>query len=83
MDLEVFVSKVCSDNPKPASIHVFYTRDSAEEWMRGGRGFEQVATIQSDYVMDHTFKRSFCEERVTNIFAYGRDEFVVVIGGNE
>lgn len=83
MDLKVFVNKVCSDNPKPASIHVFYTRDSAEEWMHGGRSFEQVATIQSDYVMDHTFKRSFCEERVTNIFAYGRDEFVVVIGENE
>lgn len=80
MTLEEFVNKVCSDDPKPASVYVFYARDSAEEWMHGGRGFEQVATIQSDYVMDQTFKREFCEEKVSHIFAYGKDAFVVVIG---
>ena len=79
MTLEEFVSKVCSNKPVPATIYVFYNRDSAENFIDGGNEFELVATIKSDYIMDHTFKREFCDEKVSGIFAMKEDTFSVVL----
>ena len=79
MTLKEFSDKACSNRPAPATIYVFDTRDSAEDFMNGGNGFELTATIQSDFVMDTTFKQGFCDEKVYGFFAKSCDEFVVVL----